>query len=118
MAASTQVEKGGRKRAVTRGTANVFADLGFPDAIERQAKLRLAYTLNQILAPRQRSPVNATASLCCARSEGEALRRYRLANISLGRLMTLLTALDRDVEIVVRGKPRSRRAGRIAIVAA
>ena len=28
---------------------NVFADLGFPDAAERQAKLRLAYALNQVL---------------------------------------------------------------------
>src|SRR5262249_51087267 len=38
-----------RKDAVTRGTGNVFADLGFPDAAERQAKLRLAYALNQVL---------------------------------------------------------------------
>ena len=34
-----------RREPVTRGTGNVFADLGFPDAAERQAKLRLAYTL-------------------------------------------------------------------------
>jgi hypothetical protein len=32
---------------VTRGTENVFADLGFPDAAERQVRLRLAYALNQ-----------------------------------------------------------------------
>jgi hypothetical protein len=35
-----------RREPVTRGTGNVFADLGFPDAAERQAKLRLAYALN------------------------------------------------------------------------
>jgi hypothetical protein len=28
------------------------------------------------------------------------------------RLMTFLTALDQDVEIVIRKKPRSRAAGR------
>ena len=38
-----------RREPVTRGTGNVFADLGFPDAAERQAKLRLAYALNQVL---------------------------------------------------------------------
>jgi hypothetical protein len=27
-----------RREPVTRGTGNVFADLGFPDAAERQAK--------------------------------------------------------------------------------
>ena len=43
-----------RREPVTRGTGNVFADLGFPDAAERQAKLRLAYALNQLIA--QRSP--------------------------------------------------------------
>jgi hypothetical protein len=32
--------------------------------------------------------------------------------------MTLLTALDQDVEIVIRRKPRSRKAARISVVAA
>jgi hypothetical protein len=34
------------------------------------------------------------------------------------RLMNLLTALDQDVEIVIRRKPRSRKAARISVVAA
>jgi hypothetical protein len=34
------------------------------------------------------------------------------------RLMTFLTALDQDVEIVIRKKPRSRAAERISVVAA
>jgi predicted XRE-type DNA-binding protein len=33
----------------------VFADLGFPDAAERRAKLRLAYALNQVLQVRRLS---------------------------------------------------------------
>jgi hypothetical protein len=37
--ASGNAERGKR---VTRGTGNVFADFGFPDGAERQAKLRLA----------------------------------------------------------------------------
>jgi hypothetical protein len=31
--------------------------------------------------------------------------------------MNLLTALDQDVEIVIRKKPRSRKAARISVVA-
>ena len=31
--------------------------------------------------------------------------------------MNLLTALDQDIEIVIRRKPRSRKAGRISVVA-
>jgi hypothetical protein len=32
--------------------------------------------------------------------------------------MNLLTALDQDVDIVIRKKPRSRKAARISVVAA
>ena len=47
-----------------------------------------------------------------------ALRHYKLGGFSVERLMTLLTALDQDVEILIRQKPRSRRAARISVVAA
>jgi hypothetical protein len=47
-----------------------------------------------------------------------ALRHYKLAGFSLERLMNLLTAVDQDVEIVIRRKPRSRKAGRTSVVAA
>jgi len=103
---------------VTRGTANVFADLGFPDAVERQAKLRLAYALNQLLARRQLSPATTLKALGVTRPEGAALRRYKLAGFSVERLMKLLTALEQDVEIVIRRKPRSRKSGRITVMAA
>jgi hypothetical protein len=36
--------------AIIRGTNNVFADLGFTDAEERQTKLRLAYAINGVIA--------------------------------------------------------------------
>jgi predicted XRE-type DNA-binding protein len=47
-----------------------------------------------------------------------ALRHYKLAGFSVERLMNLLTAVGQDVEIVIRRKPRSRKAGRINVVAA
>jgi predicted XRE-type DNA-binding protein len=47
-----------------------------------------------------------------------ALANYKLDGFSVERLMTFLTALDQDVEIVIRKKPRSRAAGRISVVAA
>ena len=42
-----------KKEPVTRGTGNVFADLGFPDAAERQARLRLAFAFDQELEARR-----------------------------------------------------------------
>jgi predicted XRE-type DNA-binding protein len=107
-----------RDAAVVRGTKNVFADLGYRDAEERQAKLRLAYVLNQVLEGRKLSQAEAANVLGLTQPKVSALRNYKLAGFSVERLMNLLTALDQDVEIVVRRKPRSRRAARIKVVAA
>jgi predicted XRE-type DNA-binding protein len=54
---------GERKESVTRGTGKMFADLGFPDAAERQAKLRLAYALNQVIEARKLSQADAVKLL-------------------------------------------------------
>jgi predicted XRE-type DNA-binding protein len=103
---------------ITRGSGNVFADLGYPDAEERQAKLRLAHALNQIVARRRLTQAAAAKLLGINQPKVSALMNYKLAGFSVERLMTLLTALDRDVEIVIRKKPRSRPAARIRVVAA
>jgi hypothetical protein len=42
----------------------------------------------------------------------------RLGGFSTQRLMEFLTALGRDVEIVVRPEPRSRKRGRLHVAAA
>ena len=40
--------------ALTRGTTNAFADLGFPDAGERQTKIPLAFAINELLKSSRR----------------------------------------------------------------
>jgi predicted XRE-type DNA-binding protein len=108
---------GERRNTVTRGSRNVFADLGFPEAAERQATLRLAYALNQVLEGRKLSQADAAKAFGVTQPKVSALRNYKLAGFSVERLMSLLTALDQDVEIVIRRKPRSRKTGRITEVA-
>ena len=107
-----------RDAPIVRGTKNVFADLGYPDAAERQAKLRLAYALNQLLAQRRLSQAEAARVLRVTQPKVSALRNYKLVGFSVERLMKLLTALDQDVEIIIRRRPRSRKSGRISVVAA
>jgi predicted XRE-type DNA-binding protein len=103
---------------ITRGSRNVFEDLGYPDAAERQAKLRLAHALNHVLEQRQLTQTAAAKLLGLTQPKVSALRHFKLAGFSVERLMTLLTTLDQDVEIVIRTKPRSRSAARIRVVAA
>ena len=106
-----------RREPITRGTRNVFADLGFPDAVERQAKLRLAYALNQVLEERKLSQADAAKVLGVTLPKVSALRHYKLAGFSVERLMNILTALGQDLEIVIRKKPRSRKSARISVAA-
>jgi predicted XRE-type DNA-binding protein len=103
---------------ITRGTGNIFADLGYPDAEERQTKLRLAYALQNIIAERRLTQAAAAKALGVGQPKVSALMRYKLDGFSVERLMTFLTALDRDVEIVIKRKPRSRGAARISVIAA
>jgi predicted XRE-type DNA-binding protein len=100
---------------VTEGSGNVFADLGFADAYERQTKVKLAVAINELLQQRRVSQAGAGSQLGINQPKVSALQNYRLEGFSVERLMHFVTALDRDVEIVIRKKPRSR-AGRIVVI--
>ena len=102
---------------ITRGSGNVFADLGYPDAEERQTKLRLAHAINEVISRLRLTQVAAADTLGVNQPKVSALARYKLDGFSVERLMGFLTALDQDVEIVIRQKPRSRAAARILVVA-
>ena len=74
--------------------------------------------MNQLLERRKLSQAEAARVLGVSQPKVSALRNYKLAGFSVERLMNLLTALDQDVEIVIRKKPRSRKVARISVVAA
>jgi len=103
---------------VTRGSTNVFADLGYPDAEERQTKLRLAYAINEILRQRRLTQVAAAKIFGISQPKISALLHYKLEGLSVERLMTFLTALDRDIEIRIRKKTQRRSPGKITVIAA
>ena len=104
---------------IIRGSDNVFADLGYADAEERQTKLRLAYAINGIVAGQGLTQAEAAGLLGINQPKVSALTNYKLAGFSIERLMTLLTALDRDVDIVIRKRAKTRGVGgRISVKAA
>jgi len=103
---------------VVPSSGNVFADLSVPNSEERQTKVRLAVAINQIIETRKLSQSAAARRLNVNQPKVSALSNYQLNGFSVERLMNLLTALDRDVDIVIRPKPRSRKSGRITVRAA
>lgn len=106
-----------KRIAITRGTTNVFADLGFPDAAERQTKTRLALAINELLKRRRLKQREAAELLGIPQPTVSAIKNYRLDNISVERLMEFLTALDQDVEITIRPRTTKVKGGRISVLA-
>ncbi len=101
---------------ITYGTNNVFNDLGFPDAAERQTKIRLALTINTLLKARKLKQREIAELLGISQPKVSALKNFRLDQFSVERLMKFLTTLNHDVEIMIR--PCSGTgAGRIAVLA-
>jgi len=103
---------------IERSSGNVFANLGLTDAGERQTKVRLAMAIDGVIRRRGLSQAKAAALLGVNQPKVSALSKYRLEGFSVERLMRFLTALDLDVEIVIRNKPRPHRPGRVFVTAA
>lgn len=100
---------------ITRGTGNVFTDLGLSDAKERQTKTRLAMALNELIAERKLKQVEVSKILGIPQPRVSALVRYKLNDFSVEKLMELLTLLDQDVEILIRPRA-SQDAGAVSVL--
>ena len=104
-----------RKPTVTEGSGNVFADLGLPDSDELLAKARLASTISDLIDERHLTQSEAAELLETTQPKVSNLVNGRLGGFSLERLARFLNTLDRDVEIVVKPRPRSRKTARILV---
>ena len=100
---------------IVRSSGSVFADLGLHDAGEKRTRVRLAVAINRIIQARHLSQTAAGRLLDINQPKISALMNYRLDGFSVERLVNFLNALDRDVEIVIRKEPRSKRAARIVV---
>ena len=100
------------------GSGNVFKDLGLPNPEERLAKARLASIIYDIIEERGLTQVEAAKILGINQSKVSALVNGRLKGFSIERLFSFLRKLDRDIEIVVRERPKDKSATEIQVSAA
>jgi predicted XRE-type DNA-binding protein len=114
----TKVNKTSNEKVkVTKGSGNVFADLGLPEAEEHARKAELVQQIEAIIRRRKLTQVQAAKVLGLSQPDVSRLLRGNFRDYSLGRLLRLLLALDRDIEIVIKRK-RSNRPSKIDIRAA
>ena len=107
-----------KQDTVTEGSGNVFADLGLPEPEELLAKAELAARIGRIIKSRHLKQEEAASVLGTTQPNVSNLIRGRISGFSLERLIRFLNALDRDVEIVIRRRPRSRKVARTRVLPA
>jgi predicted XRE-type DNA-binding protein len=97
-------------------SGNVFADLGIDMPEEMLAKSRIAYLIAQIISKSHMTQQEAAKALGLTQPKVSLIMNGRLEGFSLERLIMAMTALDRDVEIRIRKKPRSREHAHLNVV--
>lgn len=95
---------------IIRGSGNLYRDLGFVDAELRQLKALLAAEIIKTLDDRSMSVRQAEAHTKIAAADFSRIRNAKLDRFTVDRLMTVLSRLDREVEVKVTVRPRELAA--------
>lgn len=99
------------REAKRRRVDNVPTDIGLEGAEELTAKANLAVKFNELVEKRGLSQMETAAITGMTQPKVSQVRRYKLQNISLERLMHALVSLDQRVEIIVRPAHQAHGAG-------
>jgi len=105
-----------KERDYTVSGGNVFADIGLPDSDEWLAKATLAHQIASIARGRHLNQTQTALILGTTQPKVSDLLAGRLTGFSMERLIRFLNSLDRDVQIVVTPKPRSRQRATLQVV--
>ena len=103
---------------VEESIGNVFADMGYPNPEEALAKSRLAQRIAELIEEQNLTQVQAAALLGIDQPKVSKLIRGQLREFSTDRLFRFLNALNQDVEIVIRQKPRTRQQAILSVIPA
>ncbi|MGC1678324.1 MAG: helix-turn-helix transcriptional regulator [Candidatus Binataceae bacterium] len=99
---------------VTKGSGNVFRDLGLADADLLQAKADLMHQISVLIEKRALTQMQAATALRVTQPKISALLNGRLEGFSMDRLVRFLNALDQDVKISVHPKARAHPVVKVA----
>ena len=102
------------KVRATKGSGNIFADLGLPNPEQELLKARLTLQIYKIIQERGLTQAQAGEILGIKQPHVSTLMRNRAGNFSIGRLMEFLTALGQDVRITV--KPTRKTHGEMSVM--
>ena len=100
---------------IEKGSANVYEDLGLPDATEMQVKAALAAKIGEIIKHRHLTQTQAAEILGMPQPRLSGMLRGQFRGISEAKMLECMNRLGRDVQIVVRKSSRARVTGRTSV---
>jgi predicted XRE-type DNA-binding protein len=97
------------KNSVTRGSGNVFADLGFADADELDTKARLGVAIAAIIRRDNLKQSEIGQKLAISQPKVSSLVNHKFDGFSVERLIHFLTLLECEVKIDIARSTVSRK---------
>jgi predicted XRE-type DNA-binding protein len=94
-------------------SGNVFADLGLPNADELLLKAQIVTETSRLMKLKNLTQANAAKLTGIAQPDLSNLLRGKFPGFSIERLLLMLTAFGRDVEVVERPAGKSKKTGGI-----
>lgn len=91
---------------ITHGSGNVFADLGYPNAVGEQLKALLASEIIKAMDGRDLTARAAEARTGIAATDFSRIRNCKLDRFTIDRLITVLERLDTSVDVKLTVTPR------------
>ena len=101
---------------VRRGSSNVYADLGLPDADKLKIKTGLVIAIRKAMLKLDLTQEQAAARMGITQPKVSDMMRADFSNLSERKLMDCLTRLGYDIEINVR--PAKSEIGHLMLAAA
>ena len=99
-----------KENTITRGSSNVFADLGLPDADDLLAKANLALHIRRAIEARKLTQIQAAKILGLDQPKVSSIINGRLDGYSTDRLMRFLNDWLRRANHYFRAPSRHTRA--------
>lgn len=92
------------------GSGSVYADLGFKNWREMETKSNLVLEIGKILKKKKLTQTQAAEMLGLSQPKLSELLSGHFRGYSVERLLFYLNELGQDIDIIVKPKPRYRKA--------
>jgi predicted XRE-type DNA-binding protein len=100
--------QGKKDHGCVHGSDNVFRDFGVQNADAEQLRAMLAAQIIRALDERPLTVRQAESLTGIAAADFSRIRRARLDRFTIDRLMTILSRLDRKIEVTVTVRPTQK----------